>query len=155
MTKCIRLRDVVEDDLPTFYAHQLDPDATRMAAFPSRPRDAFMAHWARIRANADSIEQTILVDGQVAGNIVCYEQGVEREVGYWLGKEYWGQGVATEALAQLLAQVQTRPLYAHVVQHNIASRRVLEKCGFQVVREETGLPDATGAPVEEFILILS
>lgn len=154
-TNRVRLRDVAEDDLPIFYAHQLDPDATQMAAFSSRPRDAFLAHWARILANADSLEQTILVDGQVAGNIVCYEQGGEWEVGYWLGKEYWGQGVATEALAQLLAQVQTRPLYAHVVRHNIASRRVLEKCGFRVVRQEMGLPDATGAPVEEFILILS
>ena len=155
VTKCIRLRDVVEDDLPTFYAHQLDPDATRMAAFPSRERDAFMAHWARVLANADNIKQTIVVDGQVAGNIGCFEQDGERQVGYWLGREYWGQGVATEALMQFLAYVKIRPLYAHVVQHNIASRRVLEKCGFRVVREEPGLPDATGAPVAEFMLVLA
>ena len=154
MTKCIRLRDVVEDDLPHFYAHQLDPDATRMAAFPSRERDAFMAHWARVLSDASLIKQTIVVDGQVAGNLGCFEQDGEQQVGYWLGREYWGQGIATEALSQFLAHVKIRPLYAHVVQHNIASRRVLEKCGFRVVREEPGLPDATGAPVAEFILIL-
>ena len=155
MTTRVRLRDVVEDDLPIFYAHQLDPDATRMAAFPSRPRDAFMAHWARVLANTDNIHQTILMDGQVAGNILCYGPSDEREVGYWLGREYWGQGVATEALTRFLTYVKIRPLYAHVVRHNVASRRVLEKCGFRVLREEMGLPDATGAPVEEFMLVLA
>ncbi len=155
MTTRVRLRDVVEDDLPIFYAHQLDPDATQMAAFPSRPRDAFMDHWARVLANTDNIHQTILMDGQVAGNILCYGPSDEREVGYWLGREYWGQGVATDALAQFLALVPTRPLYAHVVRHNVASRRVLEKCGFRVLREEMSLPDATGAPVEEFLLVLA
>jgi len=39
------LRDVVEGDLPDFFDHQRDPEATRMAAFPARDRDAFMVHW--------------------------------------------------------------------------------------------------------------
>ena len=41
----VTLRDVTEADLPIFYEQQLDPEATQMAAFPSRDRDAFMAHW--------------------------------------------------------------------------------------------------------------
>jgi len=44
----VTLREVTQEDLPIFFAHQLDAEATRMAAFPSRDRDAFMAHWARI-----------------------------------------------------------------------------------------------------------
>src|SRR5438874_7426039 len=44
----VTLREVTKEDLPTFFEHQLDAEATRMAAFPSRDRDAFMAHWARI-----------------------------------------------------------------------------------------------------------
>ena len=141
----VRLRDVIEDDLPIFYEHQLDPDATRMAAFPARDREAFMAHWARILADSTVSKQAILFDGQVAGNIVSWEQSGEREVGYWLGKPYWGQGVATRALSAFLGQVRVRPLYAHVAKHNLASCRALEKCGFRYRGEED----------DEFVLKLS
>lgn len=130
MSNDVQLRDVIESDLPIFYEQQLDPEATRMAAFPSRDREAFMAHWAKIRRDGANTLMTILFDGQVAGNIVSWQQDAEREVGYWLGKEYWGKGIATQALAEFLNHVTQRPLYAHVVKHNIASIRVLEKCGF-------------------------
>jgi RimJ/RimL family protein N-acetyltransferase len=153
MTSDIHLRDVTEDD-PIFFEHQLDPDATEMAAFLSRDRDAFMTHWAKIMADDSVILKTILFDGQVAGNIVSFVQSGEREVGYWIGKEYWGKGVATKALAAFLNYVKIRPLYAHVAKHNIGSRRVLEKCGFKVTGEGKGFSNARGEEVEEFILKL-
>jgi RimJ/RimL family protein N-acetyltransferase len=138
MTSDVRLRDVTETDLPIFFEHQLDPDAAQMAAFPPRERDAFMAHWAKILADATVGKQTILVDERVAGNIVSFEQSGEREVGYWLGRDYWGRGVATKALAAFLAQETARPLYAYVAKHNIGSQRVLEKCGFTICGEDGG-----------------
>jgi RimJ/RimL family protein N-acetyltransferase len=154
MTDDVFLRDVTEADLPIFFEQQLDPEATRMAAFPSRDRDAFMAHWAKIMTRDTNILKTILFDGQVAGNIVSWEQDGRREVGYWLGREYWGKGIATKALSEFLRQVRTRPLYAHVAKHNIASRRVLEKCGFRMYSEDS-VPGDTGAQqIEEFILKL-
>jgi hypothetical protein len=73
MTDNILLRDITEADLPIFFDHQLDPDATRMAAFPSRDREAFMAHWTKILANEMITKQTIIFNGLVAGNIVCFE----------------------------------------------------------------------------------
>jgi len=154
MTSDIHLRDVTEDDLPIFFEHQLDPDATEMAAFLSRDKDAFMSHWAKIMADDSVILKTILFDGQVAGNIVSFVRSGEREVGYWIGKEYWGKGVATKALAAFLDHVKTRPLYAHVAKSNVGSRRVLEKCGFTIVGEEKGFPDAHGEEVEESVLKL-
>ena len=153
MTNNVFLRNVTEDDLPIFFEHQLDPEATEMAAFPSRDREAFMAHWAKIMADEAVILKTILFDRQVAGNIVSFAQSGEREVGYWIGKQYWGKGIATKALAAFLDPVKTRPLYAHVAKHNIGSRRVLEKCGFSVVREGK-FSNANGEEVEEFILKL-
>lgn len=144
MPTTLLLRDVIASDLPIFYEQQLDPVATQMAAFPARDREAFMAHWAKSRTNEANILKTILFDDQVAGNIVSWEQSGEREVGYWLGREFWGKGIATRALSLFLEHVTTRPLYAHVVKHNLASRRVLEKCGFVLVGEEG----------EELILIL-
>jgi RimJ/RimL family protein N-acetyltransferase len=98
--------------------------------------------------------KTILFNGDVAGNIVCFEQLGEREVGYWLGKEYWGKGIATTALIQFLEYIEKRPLYAHVAKHNIASRRVLEKCGFKVVAEDKFFSKIFGEGIEEYILIL-
>ena len=153
MTSDVRLRDVVEADLPIFFEHQLDPEATRMAAFSSRDRQAFMTHWrTRILTDETAAKQTILVDEQVAGNIVSWEQFGEREVGYWIGRDYWGKGVATKALAAFLEQVTARPLYAHVAKHNVGSRRVLEKCGFTICGESAG---AGGEEVEEIVLKLS
>lgn len=154
MTSDVLIRDVTESDLPIFFEQQLDPDATEMAAFPAREREAFMAHWARIMADDSVMLKTILFEGQVAGNILSFVQSGEREVGYWIGKEYWSKGIATRALAAFLDHVQTRPLYAHVAKHNIGSRRVLEKCGFIIVGEDKGFPDASGEEVEEFILKL-
>ena len=153
MTNDVILRDVTESDLPIFFEQQLDPDATEMAAFPARDREAFMAHWVKILANNSVIVKTILFDGQVAGNIVGFEMDGKREVGYWIGKEYWGKGIATKALAAFLDQVQTRPLYAYVAKHNIGSRRVLEKCGFTVVGEDQ-FSNASGEVVEQFVLKL-
>ena len=153
MANQILLRDVIEADLPILYEQQLDPDATAMAAFPSRDRGAFLAHSARIMSDESIIFKAIIFDGQVAGSMLSWVMEGEREVGYWLGKEYWGQGIATQALAQYVAIVKTRPLYAHVARHNIGSRRVLEKCGFQVIGEDTYINPA-GAEVEEIILKL-
>jgi len=154
MENNVHIRDVIETDLSIFFEQQLDPEATAMAALPSRSRETFMAHWTRITADDSILIKTILFHGAVAGNIVCFDQLGEREVGYWLGKEYWGKGIATQALGEFLKDIDTRPLYAHVAKHNIASRRVLEKCGFIISGEDSFFSQALGRNVEEYILTL-
>jgi RimJ/RimL family protein N-acetyltransferase len=72
----------------------------------------------------------------VAGNVVSFVRSGEREVGYWVGKEYWGKGVATQTLSVFLDDIETRPLYGHVARHNVASIRVLQKCGFRISGDE-------------------
>ncbi len=148
------LRGVVESDLPTLYAQQLDPAATEMAAFPAREHDPFMKHWRRIMADRTNTLKTIVFNSEVAGYIVSWDHDDRREVGYWLGQAYWGKGIATRALIAVLATEPRRPLYACVARHNAASRRVLEKCGFHVVGSDLTLAGMSGDPVEEFILRL-
>ena len=150
----VRLRSVREDDLPIFFEHQADPAANHMAAFPARDRDAFMAHWTKIAGDATVITRTVVFDGHVAGNVVSWDHSGERAVGYWIGREYWGQGVATRALSRFLRLVRTRPLYAHVAKHNLASLRVLQKCGFAIACEAKVASGAHGEEVEEFVLKL-
>ncbi len=147
----VRLRNIESNDLSIFYEQQLDPDATSMAAFPARDRASFDAHWDRnILGNPAAITQTIVVDGDVAGNIGSWPQEGVRLVGYWIGKEYWGKGVATRALSAFLSQVTYRPLHAHVVKHNVGSIRVLEKCGFSVVQNI----ETAGDGLVELVLVL-
>jgi RimJ/RimL family protein N-acetyltransferase len=154
MAGSIQLRNVQESDLSIFFEQQRDPLANQMAAFPARDKDAFMAHWAKIMEDETIILQTILFKGQVAGNLVSFELSGQREVGYWLGREFWGKGIATRALSEFLKQVKERPLYAHVARHNIASLRVLEKCGFTIQGEEKNFAVIQGEPVEGLILKL-
>src|SRR5215467_12494454 len=143
------LREVVEPDLPVFYEYERDPEAAAMAVFPSRDRDAFMAHWAKTLANDAALTWTVVSDGEVAGNIGCWEADGQRFVGYWIGREFWGRGLATQALAELVGMVEARPLQAHVVKSNVASIRVLEKNGFVEVDRH-----AADDGIEELVLEL-
>ena len=150
----IRIRDVSADDLPVFFEHQRDPVAASMVPFEPRDQEAFADHWAKIMADPTTEIRTVVVAGRVAGNVQGFERDGLHEVGYWIGREFWGRGVATKALSQFLDQITIRPLHAVVAKDNVGSIRVLEKNGFVVVGERTGAPDGRGADVEEFLMVL-
>jgi len=85
MTNTLSLRDVTADDLPIFFEQQLDADANSMAVFTAKdPTDfaAFMADWTETLTDPRTMTKTILFNGQVAGNVVCFEQSGVRNVGY-------------------------------------------------------------------------
>jgi RimJ/RimL family protein N-acetyltransferase len=155
----VRLREVEQDDLPTFFGQQLDPEAIRMAAFtvadPS-DREAFDAKWQRILGNEETTTRTIVVDDEVAGSVSKYRDPdlPGPEVTYWLGREFWGKGVATLALAGFVEVVKERPLYGRCAADNVGSRRVLEKCGFVFVREDKAFSNARGEEIAEVVLEL-
>jgi len=151
----VELREVTQTDLPIFFEHQRDPEATAMAAFPPRNRKDFMAHWAKILADDTVLKRTVVVGEQAAGNVVSFERDGKREVGYMLGREFWGRGLATAALSAFLPQIPVRPLYAHVAKHNVASIRVLEKNGFTLVGEDKEFSTAPGAEAEGFVFELA
>jgi len=159
MTSDVLLRDVTEGDLPIFFEQQLDPAANRMAAFTAKdPADkaAFTAKWAKILVDDSITKRTILVGGQVAGNIGAFVApwSGQLEVTYWIGREFWGKGIATKALVEFLSAVKIRPVYARAAKDNLASLRVLEKCGFTITGYERGFANARGGEVEEVVLEL-
>jgi len=158
MNNGVFLRPVINADLPNFFAQQQDPDANQMAAFTSRDpsdREAFDKHWQKIMADESVIIRTIIFQEQVAGYILSYLDEGNPEVGYWIGKEFWRKGIATQALAEFLSSVNTvRPIYARTAKDNQASKRVLEKCGFCVIKEMKGFANARGKEIEELLLIL-
>ena len=113
-----------------------------MAAFTPRDPtdwDAFDAQWKRSGRRPTCV-RTVLADGDVVGSAAVYGEPGEREVTYWIDRTYWGRGIATAALRELLAEVPERPLYARAAADNEGSLRVLHKCGFRVTARPPGTP---------------
>ena len=141
------LRNVLEDDLPIFFVQQLDKEANYMAAFTTKhPQDR--------QAFESTINKTILFENQVAGHIASFIMFGQRNVSYWLGKEFWGKGIATAALNEFLTTDTTRPLFGRAAHDNFASIHVLEKCGFKRSGHDKGFANARGEEIEEVILRL-
>jgi RimJ/RimL family protein N-acetyltransferase len=154
VTPAVRLRRVEDPDIDVFFDHQADPQAVEMAAFPAREKDRFAAHWAKVRADDSNVVRTIVADGMVAGNIGSWQDDGQQLVGYWVGREWWGRGVATRALALLMDDVPIRPVYAHVAVHNAGSIRVLEKCGFRRDRVQEAEAPSPEDGIGELVFVL-
>ena len=158
----IELRAVASADLDAFFQHMADPAANHMAAFVSeapRGREEFDARLARLLADRSIEACTILWAGEVAGHVAEFERDGEREITYWLGRAFWGRGIATAALRAFLARrrerAPQRPLLARAAADNAASIRVLEKCGFQPLERTRAFAQARGAEVDEVVLHLA
>lgn len=153
----VTLRDVIESDLTTFFEQQLATAVNRLAAYTREDPtdlDAFIARWTRTLSDPAITTQAVLEGEQVAGYIASFPRSGKREVSYWLGISYWGRGIATAALRRFLERIQVRPLYARVAKDNVASMRVLHKCGFAICREDESYTNARGEDVKEFLLEL-
>jgi RimJ/RimL family protein N-acetyltransferase len=154
--RCV-LREVRDEDLAVLFEQWADPIAVQMAAFTTpdqMDRDAFERRWSRLRADDTILARAIVVDGDVAGTISSWGGADEREVTYWIGRAHWGRGIATAALTAFLAVDPCRPLHARVAYDNVASRRVLEKCGFRVIASERSFAEARSGEIEELVLRL-
>lgn len=128
----LTLRAAVEADLPTFYAQQTDVGALAMAGFQQRDEPAFFAHWRqKVLSNPNGTALAIVTERhEVAGYVLRWSSEGLDLVGYWVGREHWGRGIASEALKQFLGLEKRRPLDAFVIPSNVRSMRVLEKNGF-------------------------
>ena len=154
--QCV-LREVRDEDLATLFEQWADPVAAHMAAFTAADHmdpDAFERRWSRLRADPTLITRAIVVDGEVVGTIGSWGDPDEREITYWIGRSYWGKGIATCALTAFLTVDPSRPLHARVADDNVASQRVLEKCGFRVIATERGFAEARSREIEEVVLRL-
>lgn len=138
MTK-ITLRPVLESDLPILFEHQLDRDAVALSAYPSKDRGEFMRHWEGILKNKSITARTIMYKEKIVGHVLCWKEKYEQRLGYWVSKQFWRRGIATSAVKEFLVEVKIRPLYAEVANHNLASKRVLEKNGFELLDEKNKL----------------
>jgi RimJ/RimL family protein N-acetyltransferase len=153
----VQLRPVSNDDLDRLFAFECDPSGVEMAAFtradPS-DRDAFDAHYRRVRADPDVRLLAIEHDGVLVGTIGSFTMEGSRSIAYWIDPTRWGQGLASAALQAFLEVESVRPLVGRVADHNIASRRVLAKAGFVEVGRETAYADGVRREIVERIFCL-
>jgi RimJ/RimL family protein N-acetyltransferase len=111
------------------------------------------------RADSETAFVITLADGTLVGGCgIVLVEGEAGELGYWLGVPHWGKGYATEAVRAAIDYAFTEgsheALNAGARVTNPASRRVLEKCGFQWTG--VGLyrirAIASSAPIDRFRL---
>jgi cupin 2 domain-containing protein len=140
--------------LPQLFELQQDSESNRMAYLHPRSREEFDAHWASSFNDPKVLAFAIEIDGSLVGSITCSDDEGRQFVGYWTDKRYWGRGITTTALQLLLERVTTRPLFARVAVSNIASIRVLEKCGFREDYREWSHETRRYVACEEVILKL-
>lgn len=150
----IELRPSVLSDLEFFFQFQLDPIANQLAAFTSEDyadKNAYMEKFVKLLNNPTIHNETIRVDGIIAGSIAKFEIDNEAEVTYWIDRKFWSKGVATAALHKFLMLENARPLSGRVAYDNFGSQRVLERCGFVKIGKDRGFANARQMEVEEFI----
>lgn len=153
----IGLRAVRDDDLDEIFDQMRDPVAVRMAAFTAEDpddRSAFDAHILRLRTSSEVLLLAVTVDGVLAGTVGSFPVGADTEITYWLGRAWWGQGIATRAIELLLTLVPERPVMARAASDNAGSLAVLRKVGFRPVGTEFAYATARGREIEETVLRL-
>ncbi len=111
--------------------------------YPADGAASFIADATQARAQGTAYHYAIVERGCCIGLCGLKEIDATRrsaEAGYWLGRPYWGRGIATAAMRLLIeiarADLELRLITAHTLEHNERSVRVLEKLGFRRVRRE-------------------
>lgn len=152
------LRPLLLQDAPRISALANDWDLIKQTVsqpFPFTRGDAENMILDAWQPDDEEEEEEILLgiqrtsDTALIGAMAINRDGMQAEVGYWIGRQYWSQGYATEALAALLHQVRFQwgitVLEAVAFHENFASAAVLRKCGFKHKSDQRShLPDRGG-----------
>ena len=141
-TERLRLRALRMEDAPAIARYAGDRQVARMilrAPVPYLPVAAegwIMTLRARAPLGEDFVFGVELQGEGLVGTIGVHKRGDGFEVGYWVGRPYWGHGFATEALEGFVAQARgLGALHAGHFTDNPASGRVLAKNGFAYTGE--------------------
>jgi len=137
-----RLRPWRKQDLDALirYANDREVWINLRERFPHPYTEGDAQRWLEYSCGEPTaVQWAIEVDGEAVGGIGLEPQGdIERisaEIGFWLGRAFWGRGLMTQAVSAVSEWALNQPrclrLYASVLEWNPASMRVLEKAGYQ------------------------
>lgn len=160
----VALRLATPADLDALVTHLDDFDVVRMLArikWPLRRAEVrgFLSGVARRARDGEAEEFAVLPDGGPAAGMVGISRvGTDYHVGYWLGRAFWGRGLATEAVRLALRRLFAADPAARVVSglfwDNAASLRVQQKLGFRVTGEHMHWCAARRRPVRHVDTLL-
>ena len=154
----IILTETEEKELSIFFQFQLDEEASYLAAFTSKDsgnKAAYIEKYTKLLADPTINMRTIKANGEIVGSIAKFVLEGKAEITYWIDRKFWGQGIATAALKELLKIERTRPIYGRVAFDNYGSQKTLEKCGFVKIGEDSGFANARQTEIKEYIYQLS
>lgn len=134
----INLRKIDLNDAPRITDLLQDPRISQTTQHIPYPYtiDHAKAWIVSTEQSLDRFPYAIVADGQLVGCISHWSHPCGREIGYWLGTDYWNRGFTSAALTTLLtlpAFQKTVSVYAKVLKGNVASEKVLLKNGFQPI----------------------
>jgi RimJ/RimL family protein N-acetyltransferase len=138
-TERMTLRPIRLEDAPRVAGFTRAPDIARMVSFMPDPQPLIAAEgyiliaMARLALGREYVFAMDLAGDGLVGVIGAHPKADRVEIGYWVGKPYWGRGFATEAAretADFAAALDAGPVTARHFADNPASGRVLEKAGF-------------------------
>jgi RimJ/RimL family protein N-acetyltransferase len=158
MTETIQLLQTKKAHLEQLFLFQLDPEAIYQAAFtPTYATDkiAYLEKYNNHLKDPQINMKTIFIDNSIVGSVAKYVMHDNAEITYWIDKKFWGRGVASVALKKFLQSETTRPIFGCVAFDNIASQKVLEKCGFIKIGSDKGYANGRQAEIEEYIYKLT
>ncbi|HKL54769.1 MAG: GNAT family N-acetyltransferase [Roseovarius sp.] len=126
----------------TSIPHPLPPGMTEAFIARAQSKDRIEDVWAMDGTRSDGPEVMGLI------GLERVDQG-QAEIGYWVAPAYWNTGVASAAVAALIAAnpLDCRTIFATVFQDNPVSARVLTKCGFAYLGDAESFSVARGAKV--------
>lgn len=112
--------------------------------------------------NPASYNLAIIVDGKLAGSIGTHHvdyKDKKTEIGYWIGKQYWGKGIMPQAIKKFVKDIEKRFGFEIIIatpfSHNKASQRVLEKAGFEFKEERKKALEKHGKCMDEKIYVIN
>ena len=136
----ISLRDFQQQDTEQLISILNDTSVTQFLSskIPS-PYTASDANWWITEGSKSELIKAITLDDQLIGCVSVlpgeFEFNRSGELGYWLAKEYWQQGITAKAATMLLETVFTKTnivrVFAYVCEDNPASMKLLQKLGFE------------------------
>ena len=143
-TKRLILRRFEESDAENLYEYAKDPDVGPIAGWPPHKSVAESLDVIRNVFNgAEAYAICLRSDGKAIGAIELKlnghtdltERDDECELGYWLGKPFWGKGIMPEAAREILRHafedIGMQKVWCAYYDGNTKSKRVQEKCGFR------------------------
>lgn len=151
-TPRLLLRDLTPRDARRIAMLASDWDIARMTGRIPHPYSEELAfQWLTDLADGEFV-QGIVHNGDLVGLCGFMPEGNAAEIGYWIGKPWWGRGFATEAVGALINYCFTecgfeRLTCGHFVD-NPASARVIAKLGFQFTGRDHVWCEARQASVE-------